>query len=162
MELIYPSSDLLLAIDAGGWIIGRHVSNGRNHCETLQRNQIIWDAEITQDGRLGAYAYWDGTARVALSDPHPCFDRSLYWLRGHAGNVTGVAFDPEGTRLATSGFDSTVRLWDMATGEEQLTLTGHALPVTLALLAAIWALVLPLMFYLTRRLGAVNTAGDRV
>ncbi len=130
MELIYPSSDVLLAIDAGGWTIGTHVSDGRRHCGNLGQNEIIWDAEITQDGRLGAYAYWDGTARVASSDPYPCYGRGLYSLRGHAGNVTGVAFNPEGTRLATSGFDGTVRLWDMATGEQQLTLTGHALPVT--------------------------------
>jgi WD40 repeat protein len=40
-------------------------------------------------------------------------------LSGHEGNVTGVAFNKQGTILATSGFDGTVRLWDLEFGEMQ-------------------------------------------
>jgi WD40 repeat protein len=39
--------------------------------------------------------------------------------------VTGVAYSPDGKRLATSGWDSTVKVWDPATGKEVLTLKGH-------------------------------------
>lgn len=45
-------------------------------------------------------------------------------LRGHAGEVYGIAYSPDGTRIATAGRDS-LRLWDAATGEEIIELRGH-------------------------------------
>jgi WD40 repeat protein len=44
----------------------------------------------------------------------------------HTKAVTGVAFSPEGRRLATAGWDKKARVWDPATGERLRTLTGHA------------------------------------
>ncbi len=129
MELIYRSSGQLLSIDAGGWIVGWEETPGDSICASIRQNEIIRDAEISQDGRLGAFAYWDGTVRIAPGE-HPCFHSSVYDLRGHAGNVTGVAFNPGTTLVASSGFDGTIRLWDLSTGQERMKLTGYKLAVT--------------------------------
>jgi hypothetical protein len=47
-------------------------------------------------------------------------------LRGRTFNVTSVAFRPEGKALASSGQGKTLKLWDVARGQEQATLRGHA------------------------------------
>jgi WD40 repeat protein len=46
-------------------------------------------------------------------------------LEGHVSGVAGVAFSPDGSRLASAGQDSIVKVWESATGKELLTLRGH-------------------------------------
>ena len=43
----------------------------------------------------------------------------------HAHEVFGVAYSPDGARLATASRDRTVKIWDLANGHEMLTYTGH-------------------------------------
>ena len=41
---------------------------------------------------------------------------------GHSQVVNAVAFSPDGKRLVTGGFDSTIKFWDIGSGEEIRTL----------------------------------------
>ena len=50
----------------------------------------------------------------------------LLTLGGHTDAVNGVAYSPDGTRLASASSDGTVRVWDAITGQEVLPpLRGH-------------------------------------
>ena len=46
-------------------------------------------------------------------------------LHGHDDEVSGVAWSPDGTRLATASHDRTARVWDANTGSELAVLRGH-------------------------------------
>lgn len=46
-------------------------------------------------------------------------------LKGHAARLCSVAFHPQGDYLATTSFDHTWRLWDIATETEVLLQDGH-------------------------------------
>ncbi len=50
----------------------------------------------------------------------------IHTLRGHRGAVEAVAFSPDGALLLSGGFDSTLRLWDAATGQHLRTFDEHS------------------------------------
>jgi prepilin-type N-terminal cleavage/methylation domain-containing protein len=53
-------------------------------------------------------------------------------LKDHAGKVTSVAFAPDDKTLASTSYDGTVKLWNVATRRAALTIIGHTGPVTQA------------------------------
>ena len=44
---------------------------------------------------------------------------------GHEKDVSKIAFNPQGTKLLSAGFDQIARLWDSETGELLQELEGH-------------------------------------
>jgi WD40 repeat protein len=93
-------------------------------------------------------------------------------LRGHAEATSVVAFSPDGATLASGSVDTTVRLWDVATGEEQAILNGHSTAVYSVafspdgkVLASIngwyWAPSPPLQFGKSRTLQTLTPSKER-
>jgi eukaryotic-like serine/threonine-protein kinase len=72
----------------------------------------------------------------------PAFGEALVWsfpgleplltLQGHSNAVMNFRFSPDGRRLATISLDQTIKLWDMETGQELLTLPSDAAVYDLA------------------------------
>src|SRR6266511_4167538 len=55
----------------------------------------------------GEWKVWDAATGELLHD-----------LRGHAKEVVGVAFSPNGRQLVSASGDHTIRVWDLADGRE--------------------------------------------
>jgi eukaryotic-like serine/threonine-protein kinase len=54
----------------------------------------------------------------------------LYTYHGHSAYVTDVAWSlPDGTRIASASGDTTVQVWDAATGTRLLNFSGHGIDV---------------------------------
>lgn len=64
--------------------------------------------------RDGSTAIWNLTT-----------DEVVQELTGHHGWVQDVEHSPDGTLIATGGFDGDLRIWDAETGTQRLHLTGH-------------------------------------
>ncbi|HEX2032094.1 MAG TPA: hypothetical protein VHL78_11980 [Actinomycetota bacterium] len=46
-------------------------------------------------------------------------------LTGHTGPVNDVAYAPDGSAIATASADGTVRVWNPASGAQEVMLSGH-------------------------------------
>jgi WD40 repeat protein/uncharacterized protein YecT (DUF1311 family) len=63
--------------------------------------------------------------RLKLGTPVPWQQRLPPTVEAHDGPILGVAFSPDGARVATSSADQTAIVWDVTTGKASQTLRGH-------------------------------------
>jgi len=75
----------------------------------------------------------DDLARWAVESWDALLDSNkeeLFIPSGHSSSVTSVAFSPDGCLSISGSEDWTLKLWDVATGEEIRTFKGHSRGVT--------------------------------
>ncbi|MBN1680404.1 MAG: WD40 repeat domain-containing protein, partial [Anaerolineae bacterium] len=93
-------------------------------------NGPVYDVTFSPDQVMMATAHNDGTVR--LWDITTGGQRSV--LRGHTQPVYSVAFNADGTRLASGGGTDTaldaIRLWDISSGAQTIAFQGHTAAVT--------------------------------
>lgn len=103
--------------ESGGQIIIWDSSTGAKlHTASLD-TMGIRELEISPDGtRLG----------IATQNKIMLLDTSSWEvvqiLEGHIGDVRGIAFNPESVLLASGSEDGVMKIWHVASGEEQLSL----------------------------------------
>ncbi len=87
---------------------------------------------FSPDSKVLASGSTDNTIRLwsATSGQHlATLEEQIEWgvvtHKGHTGDVTAVAFSPDGTTLASGDRDNTILLWDIGTRQHRIALTGH-------------------------------------
>jgi WD40 repeat protein/serine/threonine protein kinase len=86
-----------------GVVVGSVVSNG------------IWMAK-------SAGIFGEGP-KTPPPPPHPL--TALFAYTGHKGSVLTAAWSPDGYRIASGSYDTTVRVWDATTGWHSSIYSGH-------------------------------------
>lgn len=92
----------------------------RGHLDTVRSLVYTRDGKWLaagggRSGASGQVRIWDVAA-----------GRETKVLGDHSDTVHGVAFSPEGTKIATASIDKTIKVWEIASGKLLLTLKDHA------------------------------------
>jgi WD40 repeat protein/tRNA A-37 threonylcarbamoyl transferase component Bud32 len=90
---------------------------------TVQVGHFSRAMVLSPDGRTVALG---GISRISLVDYRTgaIFQR----LFGHAHEITGLAFSPDGRTLASCSMDGTIKLWNLQTMQEVCTITFDVKP----------------------------------
>ncbi len=116
-----PEQSIFFAIDAKGLIHIWNSDTGRLLREIQGPIPPIRNAVLSLQGRQIAVSIEsENVARL-----YDCATGAERELAGHRDFVSGLAFAPDGSTLATGSVDGTIRLWKTADGGLIASLPGH-------------------------------------
>jgi WD40 repeat protein len=117
--LFAPSDQIIVAL-ADGAIEVRAIATGAvvRRLEGGVRQSVL---AVSADGRLLATSH---TEQIRLWD----LSGKLLRTFGHAfGSMSSLAFSPDGTLLASAGYDANVYFWDVSTGQQKASVRDQLL-----------------------------------
>ena len=124
-----------IASSIGLWIYDVHT--GKEVALIQEHPNDFTVIAFSPDSQTIASGSRDNTIRLwsAKTGQHlATLEQQIAWgvvtHEGHTGDVTAVAFSPDGATLAGGDTHNTVRLWDVAVRQHRAILTGHTDTVT--------------------------------
>jgi WD40 repeat protein len=110
-------------VDARRFILENFDLVSHHPCETYS-SALVW---IPEKSRIRAI-YGDKRKSVWKVDIglRKVWDACEQVLWGHSGCILSVALSPDGSHVVSGSSDSTVHIWNVATGESEAELKGHS------------------------------------
>jgi WD40 repeat protein len=122
-----PNGKLLAIGGRDGFVRVRSVEGDSPPIEIGGFRSWVGDVCFSADARVLAAGTRTGNVRI-FELPSA---KQLHSFEAHPGRqVLTLRISPDGKSLATGGFEQTARLWDVETGKETATLSGHRGVVT--------------------------------
>ncbi len=121
-----PDSGQLITV-SGKIVSAWELATGRRLSTLDTDSTDCWTLCFGPNGKqlATAHEFWGNRAVIWDSVSHTVQSR----LEGHREIVSGLAYSPDGQRIATASFDKTVKVWDATKGLELFSIKGHTEPV---------------------------------
>lgn len=154
---VSPTEDVVVSAGEDKTIRFWNATTGAELRAALHSEDVVTDVLFSLDGRLLAMADAGGSINIwqtsSLIDGNFVAFRSAkdaeqrlfrgakgdsqrpITLRGHTGRIVEISFSPDNRRLASLSRDGTAKVWDVASGQEAITLDPWGLHETLASVA---------------------------
>ncbi len=109
---------LVSGADQKGWLID--MATGEPVIPPIEHNSLVLPSDLSQDGRYTLTGDFSGVVQI-----RDARDGSRLPGLKMSCRVWSVRFSGDGARFAVGGTDRLLRLFDTATGTQQLCLAGH-------------------------------------
>jgi WD40 repeat protein len=128
-----PDGKLFATGNFNGEISLWQVEDNRQLFKVKGHQEWVKSIQFNSDGSKLATGSYDGKAKIwelqKIWDVNKSEDvfivKSTHVLQEHQGRIRSVAFNSDGSKLATGSDDTTIKVWDVQTGNCLTTLEGH-------------------------------------